>query len=517
MPELARPLANWFHVTSLPRIIAQEVLVAPGEAWDQALIDQSARNLRGLSQLSLVLLVPLRGSAPDRVRLLVITKDVWSLRLNSSYVFADGKLQQLFLQPSEENLLGTHQALRGDFILDPATISLGLEYSIPRIAGSRVAAGAAVAWVMNRDTNKSEGSFGSLSLGAPLYSTRDEWAWSTSFAWRSDIRRRFIGGGTSSFDPAQGFCVANETAAPGLASCSYRRTVAQGAGSVTRSFGADDKLDVIAGFSGLRSVYRPFDLSALDAATQAAFLHAVLPRSDSQVGPSLSLHLYSSRFLDLQDVDTLGLVENVRRGHELTLRVAPVLTALGSSRDFVELFALGVYTLPMSDGLVRLSVQSDLDVASGDLPDASLDVSLRVVSPRLSFGRFVLDARVLNRYRNYLNLKSTLGGDTRLRGYAAGLFSGNDLAVGNLEFRSRALELWAVQFGGAVFVDAGDAFDRFDQMSLKESCGLGLRVVFPQLQRSVIRVDFGVPLTRPWLGRPDLVITIGQALPVVGG
>src|SRR5205814_9045087 len=79
---------NWFHVTSRKNVIAREVLVQPGERYDPFRVDESARNLRDLPQISLVLCVAVKGSAPDRVRLLVITKDVWSIRLNTNFQFA---------------------------------------------------------------------------------------------------------------------------------------------------------------------------------------------------------------------------------------------------------------------------------------------------------------------------------------------------------------------------------------------------------------------------------------------
>jgi hypothetical protein len=507
MPSFALPIANWFHVTSRKAIIEQEMLLAPGERYDQALVDQTARNLRALPQLSLVLLVPVRGSGPGRVRILVITKDVWSLRLNSSWVFENGRLLQLLLQPSEENLAGIHHVLLGNFLLDPATISLGGSYQIPRIAGSRVATTASANAIVNRDTGQAEGSSGSLSAGQPLYSIRAQWAWAGSFSWTHDIRRYFIGGERSVFDAASGTCApvqSGDVRTP----CQYQRTIVNGSASLVRSFGSEFKEDMSLGFAAVRAEY---------AASDPAFASALVPRSDSRVGPSLSLHVYSSRYLDLLDMDTLGLIENVQRGHDLTVKVTPVTRALGSTRDFVDLLAQATYTLPVSDGLLRASVQSDVAFAKDTLPDASIDGSARFVSPRFGLGRIVVDARLLDRYRNYLNARSTLGGDGRLRGYAAGLFSGANLAVANLEFRSAPLALFAVQFGAALFYDAGDAFDSFDRLKLKQSCGAGLRVLFPQLQRYVMRIDLGIPLTRgPWTSQPDVVITFNQAIPAIG-
>lgn len=520
LPELVRPLANAFHATSRNFVIEREVLLEPGELYDQALVDQSARNLRALVPLSLVLLVPVRGSVEGRVRLLAITKDVWSLRLNSSWLFENGRLENLILQPAEENLFGLHQMLLGNFVLDPATTQFGLQYVFPRIGGSRITATVSGNTIINRDTGSAEGSYGSLAVGLPLYSIRQEWSWSASFAWVNQIARRFVGGEFTDFNPSTGNCEATALAqdqdAADPSRCQFHAETDVGLLSMTRSFGLDNKRDFTLGFTGTRYAYSASAIAALPPADQRAFLQTLVPVADTQIGPIAQVHFYSSRFLDLLDFDSLGLTENLQRGHDLTLQVSPITRALGSSRTFVDVLAIAVYAVPLGDGVARASVQSNTELAPGNLPDASLDASLRLESPLLPFGRFLFDTRLLNRYRNYLNLKTTLGGDTRLRGYPAAEFSGNDLLVGNLEYRSIPLEILSVQVGGVLFADAGDAFDRFNQLALKSSVGFGLRLAFPQLQRSVLRVDVGFPLTPGyWQGAPDVVFTFGQAIPAI--
>ena len=63
LPGFLTPVANWFHATTRHYVIEREVLVTPGQRWSQALVDETARNLRALPQLSLVLCVPLRERA----------------------------------------------------------------------------------------------------------------------------------------------------------------------------------------------------------------------------------------------------------------------------------------------------------------------------------------------------------------------------------------------------------------------------------------------------------------------
>ena len=59
--------------------------------------------------------------------------------------------------------------------------------------------------------------------------------------------------------------------------------------------------------------------------------------------------------------------------------------------------------------------------------------------------------------------------------------------------RSAPFEILTVQVGGVAFFDAGTAYDDNHPIDLRQSAGVGARVVFPQLDRSVLRFDWGLP------------------------
>src|SRR3990172_9383182 len=92
---------NAFHALSRSYIVDREVLLRPGEVYRQTLADETRRNLASLPQFSLVLVVPAAGSAPDKVRIVVIAKDVWSIRLNWDISFSNDGLESLTLDPTE--------------------------------------------------------------------------------------------------------------------------------------------------------------------------------------------------------------------------------------------------------------------------------------------------------------------------------------------------------------------------------------------------------------------------------
>src|SRR5206468_1681453 len=148
----------------------------------------------------------------------------------------------------------------------------------------------------------------------------------------------------------------------------------------------------------------------LTPAQQQAYVTTYMPVSDTTIGPWVEYHTYSARFFDVLNLDILGLTESYRRGHDVTLRVTPITTALFSSRDLVEVYASAAYTWPLGDGLVRASFAIDNELTTHGVPDGAVSAGLRIATPRFPGGRLVFDAYFLDRYANYLNAKSTLGG-----------------------------------------------------------------------------------------------------------
>ena len=127
---------NVIHVVTHEYVVERELLLRPGDRYRETLADETQRNLAGVPQFSLVLVVPAEGRTPGTVRLVVITKDVWSLRLNWDATVTTHGLESLYVNPSETNLLGTHQTLGLIFRGLPASHSFGAQYVIPRLSGT---------------------------------------------------------------------------------------------------------------------------------------------------------------------------------------------------------------------------------------------------------------------------------------------------------------------------------------------------------------------------------------------
>ena len=542
---------NVFHATTRRFIIEREVLLHRDRPYRQALVDDTVRNLRALPQLSLVLTLATRGSAPDKVRLVVITKDVWSLRPNWNLQLTPFGLQSLSLQPAETNLAGTHQIVYGNFLLQPNSLVLGAGYTNPRLLGTRLVAEPSANIILNLPTGKPEGSYGSLIVGQPLYSPLVDWAWDAEAAWVDAIQRSYVNAALGQY---------NDPATHKSVPFAYRNQQFDAQYTLTRSYGWTTKHDLTVGASVSGADYpsTPRELLAslppgrYDLQTAKDFIANEIPIGDNRVGPFLQYHTYSKRYARLLDFDTLGLQEDYRLGHDVFVNVYPVARALGSSRDFVGFDVAADYTIRLGDALARLAVESISEVQTipacpprpgeksasatrGPVCDASIEPALHIVSPTALIGRFFFDAHLLYRFSNYLNQTEFLGGDTRLRGYPANYFVGHNVIDSNLEFRTRSIDILTAQIGLVAFYDIGDAFNAWSATPASicratgnatssspptnfcpaESLGAGLRILFPQLDRVVFRGDIGFPLGE---GRAlagvtpvSFFITLGQA------
>jgi hypothetical protein len=504
-------LLNAFHVVTRERVARSEVLLRPGDPYRQTLADESRRILATRPQLSLVLVEAAEGAAGG-VRVIVITKDVWSLRLNWDAAVTSDGIEWLTLRPSETNFLGTHQTLGLIFDLLPESRAVGVQYAAPRLLGGHAAL-AANAGVILRAEGGQEGSFGGLRVSSPLRTARQRWAWSAGGSWVDEVTRRYTGGEVALFALRGATCGGTPDACLPWA---WRSEVAEASASITRSSGWEVKRDLTVGFGASTSRYTVPDAERYDPVTVAAFEQLRLPVGEDRVGPSIELRTYTSDFLRVLDLETLGLQEDHRLGPQAALRFYPVLRALGSSRDLFGLVAGGSYTAALGDGLARAGIDAAQEIEpDGDVPDASIQGDLRLVSPRGRFGRLVVDGVVLDRYRNSLNRVSALGGDTRLRGYPTQYLVGASVVAANLELRSRPVQLFgSIQLAGVAFYDLGDAFDDWSRLDPLQSTGLGARFLIPQLDRVVVRADVGFPLERPLpagVSSASFFVAFGQA------
>jgi hypothetical protein len=479
---------NLLHTTTRITTLRREVLVEPGEIYRQYRIDETVRSLRTFSQLSLVLAIATRGRTDDRVRVVLVTKDVWSLRASFDMKLGAGGLDLLRFEPTERNIGGTLVSAISRFELYPNTVTLGGAYYVPRIAGERLYVGTDGNVVINRESGHAEGSYGRVGVSSPQVSADTPFLWGVGTIWQNVYNRRYVGAKLATFDAA---ATPEDDAVPDVF---HTRAITTTAG-VVRSFGVAHKIDLTLGGELNVREYVGLDPNRYDPRLVAEYQLKRVPTSDQRAAPWVQARAYESRFLRLHDVDQLGLQEDYRVGYDTWLRAYPVAHAIGSTRDFLGLESAAQYVVPMWTGYARATAEIITELQLDDVPQLAMAADFAIVSPSFGVGRLVVDAVGITRPRNYLNQRSSLGGEGRLRGYPSAAFLGENLVAYNMELRSRPIEILACQVGTAVFFDVGDAFDGV-AIQPKSSTGFGLRALFPQLDRKVFRIDVAFPLVR---------------------
>jgi hypothetical protein len=477
---------NVLHAMSKKRVLERELLFSAGQPYDSALVAESERNLRALPQLSVVLTIPVRGSAPDRVRVLVVAKDVWSLVLGWDPTLSAENFQ-MSAALLETNLLGTHTivSLRGE--LRPESYAVGASYFEPRLAGSHIQAGVSANVQVNQDTHEVEGSFGSLSYGQPLYSLETRWAFKNYIVWREGPERVLINAFTRSYD-------ARVTPERDRIPYEWNRDAVFASYEVVRSFGLPHKLNVGLSADLFRAQYRPPARGDRDPRALEEFQREVMPPDEKRVGPTLEITAFRAKYLQTHDLETLALEEDVQLGYALNFRASPSLRSLGSNRDVLSFYSGAGYTLPLGNGLARAVASARMDVSDEAGHDALVEGRLRITSPRSSIGRVVYDGQLGYRALDYLNQRYSLGGNNRLRGYDFGAYRGRNLVAQTVELRTRSVGVLGTQIAGAVFYDLGDAFRRYSAIDVKQSAGVGTRILLPMFNRDVFRIDWAFPL-----------------------
>jgi len=509
LPRQATTWPNALHWLTQEDVVRRELLFAVGDAYDQARVDESERNLRALGTFSLVSLVPVQADQPGTVGVLVYTRDLWSLRFETLFAGA-GDAYRVRGQVVERNLFGRDKTLTLRAGLEPLTATVGQLFYDPRIFGSELNLTQSVDVIFDREGGGIEGSYGQVKLGRPRRNLQQAWSWGASASYHSYVARTLRGASVAGFrrvdDGGVEPCVPSAQAADEATDDCVRavwdddsQAFSVGVGyfrgvSYTQSFGFG------LGYSN-REV-GPNDETMLQSAQRETFERWVLPRARRQIYPSFTYSLSVPDYVVFHDLGTFGQSESVRRGPEASFGTSMPLRAFGSSTNSVH-FSSGLgYVLADGEGLAEGSASAATRFEDGQVVDQSLNLLLRGATPPWLMGRLVAYASWAGNRHDTGNSAVTLGGDSGLRGYRSSAFLaiGGDRLRGNVEYRTLPLVVESVHVGGVLFYDFGSVYTALRSAQIHQSVGVGLRVLFPQINRTPFAIDVGMPLEGPGIG-----------------
>ncbi|MBP9085961.1 MAG: hypothetical protein KBG15_07575 [Kofleriaceae bacterium] len=503
-------LLNMFHVESKEPVVAREMLIDPGEPWDQLRIEESARRLRDPLFSSVAVVIPIKRADVGHVGVLVVTRDIWSFRFNTLYRVQNNQLTNLSFSLSEQNFLGRRKIVAFDFNMTQDQVAIGPQYIDRNVMGKRLRLNATVNSIFARGplldsfAFRSEGTQSQIDLSRPLWSLASKWGYGVSVSHRNSIERLFKGTSLRTFD-------APSTPDDDLLPWAYRQRRFNSTLSVQRQLGAAVKHRFTMGHS-IES-QRPRVLSDFvgDAAQLADFQVGVLPRSELNSVLFATYNTFTPNYRTLHNIDTYDLSEDLQFGPNLTMSIGVSPTLLGSSATFVRGKVDASWTEPWChDGYVQANVGAFTRRQAGDYIDNTADATLRVVGPSIKLGRIVTRLRLATRWNDTQNRFYTVGSESGLRGFRVSEFNGQRLMSFQIEARSKPLRYSAFRAGGVLFYELGGSADAFAALPLHQDAGVGLRFLTPQTSRELVRFDFAFPFDGVNRGRPQFIAGFGS-------
>lgn len=495
LPPEASTWPNAFHWLTEESVVRRELLCQEGDAFDAALIAESERNLRSLGILALARIEAVRGAKPDEVGLLVYTRDLWSLRLESGFAGA-GEAYNVTAQLIERNLFGRNKQLAVRFDADSYAWSVGQVYIDSRVAGEALALTQSFDVIFNRASGETEGSQAQLSFGKPFYDLKQRFSWSLAASYSVAVIRQQSVTDIITVRPVDGDF---EPCDPGEPRC-YRLTYDQR--RVGASAGASYRVGerykqtytLELGYSD--ADVEPNDETLVESGTLEEVEDDVLPRVRRQVFPKISYGLWLPRYAVLENLSTFGQSEGLRLGPELKATFAAPLEAFGSSSDSLVFTANAGYVWSRHNALLEVAAGAGTRLEDGRAGDQKLTLMTRGATPPFLLGRLVGIVSYVGRRRDSADTLVALGGDNGLRGFGANelYVRGGSSLRGSTEYRTLPLELSSVHIGGVLFYDVGGVYTSFEKLRVHHAVGTGVRVLFPQFNRYPFRLDVGVPI-----------------------
>ena len=491
---------NVLHITTRERVIRREVLLRPGKLWDSELILETQRRLKDPLFTSLVVVVPVKSKEAARVDLLVVTRDIWSLRMNSAFEYFQGSLIGLQLSVAENNIFGLRK--HGAFVFDmnQGSFTLGPQYVDKFLVGTRLQLTTRFNTIFSRETREFEGTSSGTSLAYPLWSYRQTWGGDISMTHANYISRSFLG---ADLEPVDLQTTPEVEAIPRVFEVRSLKLTSR----IHRSFGRSIKQNISLGHS--LSVLRPDFIEGFegDPAQREAFANQVFPRSERISALFARYQLFTPNFVMYRNLSSFDLAEDVRLGPDVSFGISLALRPIGSENTFYQPDASASYVLDLAgDGYLRVATTATSRIQKGEAIDNYSSSSVKVATPRVANAfRVVAQASIGIRLRERGNDRFRLGGTNGLRGYVISEFTGQKQVLTNIEVRSMPLHLLFARAGGLVFWDMGHAADRLSQLRMNHSVGFGLRTLVPQLQPIVFRFDWAFPLQGPSAGFPGRI------------
>lgn len=464
-------VANRFHIITLDKTIAKQLLFAAGDPFDKRVIEESERILRGNKYLYDASIKPVRV-ADGKVDLVVATRDVWSLSPELSLSRSGGDTRTRF-GLEEFNLLGRGQRLRFLRDDDVDRTESAVVFSDQHLGRSWVS-------LLAEYSDNSDGRASKFSAIRPFYEL--DARWSAGMFLQTDDRRDKI---YQYAEPA----------------AEYRHER-----DFTWAFGGWSK-GLKRGKARRWTAGLVYDDNRFTPALNTT-LATVVPEDRRLVYPYLGFELVEDGFVTTSNRDQIDRTEDFQMGLQARASLGWADTAFGSDRD------AAIFAMSASDGFgsleetaLLLSADTRGRVESGNLENTLLSFDAHFYHRQSEKRTFY--AAISGTVGESLDLDNLveIGGDTGLRGYPLRYQVGESKALATIE--QRYYTDWypfrLARVGGAIFADVGRVWGPNpvgpDNRGWLTDVGFGLRLAVTRISSGrVVHIDLAFPLN----GDPDI-------------
>lgn len=499
-------LANSLKASTREWVIRQELLFREGDVYDEFLIQESERNLRGLNFLRQATIVPLFDG--NSVDIIVTVQDTWTLFPQFSFASGTGT-NKTSIGLADSNLFGLGKRLEVLLADDEGREKIEFVWRDRRFFGRRRNFDLGV--FKRTDGYKVEANF-----GRPFRSLKDPLSWA-------------IGG--SSTDLVDKLYYA------GKERYIYRNRHHDFDIGATRSWEkADQQFERLSlGYSFDSSSFKQADAkdySDVDVDPNEIDQDPrLLPQDRTFSGPYVAWQYLEADYISLNYLNRFERIEDFSLGRDFFAKLGIAGELLGSDYDalLADVSCIDGYKFAGRE-FVRGELFSRVRYSRHGFEQSLTGGQAgyyNVFGPQFISGvyvgryAFVLGSLFDVGYNTDRDFEYLLGASNGLRGYEDRTFSGDYRALVSAEGRVHFIdELWQIlSVGGAVFADIGGVSE--DSMSsllvreLHSDIGVGLRVGFPRTSGgSVLRIDLAFPTRSGPDGsdafEPRLIITTGQ-------
>jgi hypothetical protein len=499
---------NWFHMKTREEVVRRELLFHEDDAYTEARVEESMRNLRGMAIFALVRIVAVKTADPNAVGVLVHTRDLWSLRLETGFNLTS-IVDQFTAVATERNFLGRNKALSAEFSYQPRSFSLSQSYVARRVWGTTVQMSETAGIIFNNHSKDAEGSLWGFTLGEPFYNLKQRFAWQSTFKYQDLIVRRLRRRQVLQFTDA-------ELGDDGpRANQIFRGKYGSGSLLGYLRFGELYKQTWGLGwdYRGVRA--KQNRETELVPELEDIFESRVLPRRRTEVGPAFTYSILMPQFMRFENLATFGQTENVRVGPHASLTTRVPLRAFGSNTNSWVFSSTAGFVVAPGGFLLEASVTGQTRYEAQRLIDQRLESLVRGATPVLfRWLRLVSRVTWTARRNDTANTFVALGASNGLRGYTSQSIygSGASSLLANIELRTLPVAWQAVHVGGVVFYDTGTVYKSLDNITMHHAVGVGLRILFPQFNRMPFSLDAAAALDPPFRLVPT--ITDSQVVPL---